>query len=403
MDVSVPENNKLLNGNLQYLIDCPKPEKWFTSSKDKQRDLQGQNRLQRPETFLEDIVNEEDYWLAVTTRIAPPRKWADPVRLFRYLAQIRPLDQPSNAKIWVNGKKWLNSAIKQGESTNWKGNINPGKGDAEFWEALRISGCSKDGYGSWPDIIRKQINEAGFDWISVKPSKRIVPQCWSRWATENGVPFASTRTTDVYNNTSEQNQEGISGTSDAATQTNDTLIKVTRNFVEQGIDTDEALRSLISQVMSQEPSSIERVPFKPLPPNANRSDLVTTMQQNHDALASQNITMYNEAVDISKSLVTRIFQSAVQEGLVEAIVRQTMANAMENVYEEMKRRLERRQNRSLINITHRVDMKYEMLRQRIENIEDVIESDEDGGGEETRKTDRNYQYVPDEDISSDDM
>ncbi|KAI0187823.1 hypothetical protein EV127DRAFT_482968 [Xylaria flabelliformis] len=166
---------------------------FFTKNtlKNRQRPLYEHNSLGMDERHLNGIDDPEEFWTAVW-KIAPPRPWMDPSKVMKYLTRVRPMDMPSKSRPWQEeANPWLNAAIKQGSYNGWKddADICVDKTEPEFWEAIRIVGDSRDGYGIFPSKLRNKIERAGFAWIFAKPEERILPKCWEKYAFKAGLRF----------------------------------------------------------------------------------------------------------------------------------------------------------------------------------------------------------------------
>ncbi len=72
-----------------------------------------------------------------------------------YLAKVRPMDKPSNTKLWDEAKGWLDITLQLGHSHDWKKDIGVKAAEPEFWEALRIVRDSEHGYGSFSTTDRE--------------------------------------------------------------------------------------------------------------------------------------------------------------------------------------------------------------------------------------------------------
>ncbi|KAI1275322.1 hypothetical protein F5Y07DRAFT_181563 [Xylaria sp. FL0933] len=95
----------------------------------------------------------------------PPKPWTNLSNVMAQLANVRPMDKPSNTKLWAEAKKWIDSAKNPGSANDWADDkpIGPTKTSSELWEALRITGDSEHGYGTlserWTDDITSQIHK----------------------------------------------------------------------------------------------------------------------------------------------------------------------------------------------------------------------------------------------------
>ncbi|KAI2635528.1 hypothetical protein GGS21DRAFT_490191 [Xylaria nigripes] len=159
----------------------------------KQRSLHHPNILGFDETVLQTITEPRKFWCALLA-IFPPRPWCDTAKLIAHLATSRPLDKPSNSRLWKTAREWIDDAQKIGSAANWTPNIVTvlRRLEDEHWEALRIIGDSDAGFGTFPQLIKTKLIAAGMCWIAVDPERRRVPLCWARWATDNGFKFAET-------------------------------------------------------------------------------------------------------------------------------------------------------------------------------------------------------------------
>ncbi|KAI0547079.1 hypothetical protein F4679DRAFT_597871 [Xylaria curta] len=192
IDPTIAQNAEWIS-RIQEGIVYEMPDSSFskrTSSATKHRILYMKNRLGMNEKHLEDIEDPEEYWKAVM-KIAPPRPWMDASEVMKHLARVRPMEKPSISNLWRDAKALLTLAIMEGSYHRWENdaNIRISKIEPEFWEALRIVGDAGYGHGIFPYKLRNKLASVGLAWIFVNPEERILPQCWEKCATRQGLQF----------------------------------------------------------------------------------------------------------------------------------------------------------------------------------------------------------------------
>ncbi|KAI2635237.1 hypothetical protein GGS21DRAFT_101099 [Xylaria nigripes] len=279
---------------LPVIRTCTKPELWFTEVKAgaRCRKLRAPNRLHQDEHILEQCGKPSRYWREVL-KMTPPREWMDTAKIFAYLAQARPRDKPSNYKYWKSSKDWLDEAIRQGDAFSWRDDarISPPRTDPENWEALRIIGDTQTGYGTFPSTLAEGIQRAGFAWILVHPTHRVVPKCWEHWARHYDIPFAS-----------------------IATTTHD------QTYVSTNPDATKTLQSLNAAVAPKPPPyEMFSLPNQLTCPETDKL---------YQALQRHQQYFRNHIVQETQHFITRLLQDAIKDGPFEAHTRDILARAM---------------------------------------------------------------------------
>ncbi|KAI1821140.1 hypothetical protein F4861DRAFT_552055 [Xylaria intraflava] len=160
---------------------------------DRRRILNPFNSLRQSETHLGTIKSPKEFWNSVID-IAPPKKWVDRAQVMKYLSQNRPMAKSYESKIWTQARDWLKAALEAGSSRGWADDmtINVPAITSEFWEAVRIIGDSRNGFGTYPRAVREKLAAVGMCWIVVDPRERIIPKCWVSWARKHGFSYKST-------------------------------------------------------------------------------------------------------------------------------------------------------------------------------------------------------------------
>ncbi|KAI1828555.1 hypothetical protein F4861DRAFT_534977 [Xylaria intraflava] len=198
-DVSTTDNELLRMGAEKNVNRWRKPPYWLeATSEQRTRTLNETNRLGQSETHLGDIKDAEAFWTEVL-KLAPPKQWTDKAKVLEYLADARPLEEALKGNLLSRALNWLSDAIQQGSRHGWSDDMlmDMPRTSAEEWDAIRIIGDSREGFGTYPRTIRDRMANAGFTWIAVDPRKRIIPKCWVRWARINKLAYKGTVALDV--------------------------------------------------------------------------------------------------------------------------------------------------------------------------------------------------------------
>ncbi|KAI2632956.1 hypothetical protein GGS21DRAFT_522078 [Xylaria nigripes] len=157
-----------------------------------QRTLHPISKLGVNETIFTLPKSAEEFWISLLQKV-PPQPWIDMEKLLGHLSTSRPLEKPSNSKIWKLARNWLDEAIRCGSENQWDNDISfPSHiTDESFWEALRIVGDADAGFGTFPSSLRSKMVSAGAAWMLVSPDVRKVPMCWKLWVSQNNISYAA--------------------------------------------------------------------------------------------------------------------------------------------------------------------------------------------------------------------
>ncbi|KAI2641255.1 hypothetical protein GGS21DRAFT_487595 [Xylaria nigripes] len=331
-DITIAENEDLRRRVLTAMPKWRLPTSWAThATTSKYRRLMTSNRLRQSETHLEDVTEPKDFWLEVL-KIAPPRTWLDGALVLRYLAQCRPMDKPSNNKLWARAREWLDKAVERGSQGEWRDYmvIDMPVAPPEMWEAVRIVGDVRGGggFGTFPGPIRERLVAAGMEWILTDPALRRIPECWVAWARTHGIDHprpAPTTTTP---------EPKIDAAGDARDPTMPELTKPHKTLAALREKEVPLLNPQLNAIATQRP-----------PGMASDAARWQWVEEGLASLSDHQTQMRDELIRVTQSFVARTLKDAIVEGpilgLVQESASQTMteaASVMTELAADMRRR-----------------------------------------------------------------
>ncbi|KAI2634040.1 hypothetical protein GGS21DRAFT_543951 [Xylaria nigripes] len=352
LDVDSSENRLMATAVQQEMKLCVMPTKWHTQEDrpNRLRKLQSRNMLGEDETQLADIKDPRKFWEKLM-EIAPPRTWTDMAKVFSFLAQTRPLARPSHCQIWRKAHDWLDEAIRVGSSCDWKDDmpIKTRSTTPEFWEAIRIMGDARHGYGTYPKSIREKIIDAGFGWIAVDPKKRIIPKCWVYWANLNDIPYKEAvavpcsyeLSAPIRDSTKISYKDAASQTiasqKDATSQTTTSQKDATSQTSASQNPSTTPARTIIGSSSQSQPSRIQSVRIRQPQSGLNTtSQLWQITENNLQALAANQIEVYNSIVEETQDFVRKALEDATANGPIERQIKHVINKSIVKAYDKGK-------------------------------------------------------------------
>ncbi|KAI2635910.1 hypothetical protein GGS21DRAFT_489625, partial [Xylaria nigripes] len=150
------------------------------------------NRLGFDEKVLRaNMDSPPDYWFQLLKRVHM-QSWVDQSKVISYLALARPLEKPSNSKLWRLACLWIDEAERNVKNQGWSDEMtfSCANIDDALFEALRLNGDTSLGFGAFPTTLRKRLKEIGAAWFLVNPEHRVIPACWQKWADRAHIKYA---------------------------------------------------------------------------------------------------------------------------------------------------------------------------------------------------------------------
>ncbi|KAI2623410.1 hypothetical protein GGS21DRAFT_494252 [Xylaria nigripes] len=424
IDISILENEALRLDVQKSMSRWRKPTNWTkATAPHRNRKLREGNRLHQLETHLAEVEDPEKFWMEVI-KIAPPKKWMDKVKLMGFLSTSRPMDKPSNGKLWSQAREWLNEAIRQGGSQGWNDNIliNVPAITAEFWEAIRIIGDSSEGFGTFPTFIRERMLNAGFGWIAINPRKRVIPKCWVQWAKINNVKYKSTMSIDemktheiapskgaLYSDKEYKDRETPKtnrdeahideGDMDDASDEEHTCHRSVsgRILIDDNTQAKRALERLESQDVAPYQTKLCILQVQQPDEATQKSEIWKTINTNLVRMNKQTMQAHNEVVDETQSFIRRTLKQAVINGPIEGQIRRILNESMDrivNTIHETSAQQDKAIREIQTNVSRLMDQSEMLLRQ--ENIINELQTSVARLGAELEKKKANEDVYPTE-------
>ncbi|KAI2620257.1 hypothetical protein GGS21DRAFT_494858 [Xylaria nigripes] len=342
-DITIAENEDLRRRVLTAMPNWRLPTSWAThATTSKYRRLMTSNRLRQSETHLEDVTEPKDFWLEVL-KIAPPRTWLDGALVLRYLAQCRPMDKPSNNKLWARAREWLDKAVERGSQGEWRDYmvIDMPVAPPEMWEAVRIVGDVRGGGGLAPslDLSANRLVAAGMEWILTDPALRRIPECWVAWARTHGIDHprpAPTTTTP---------EPKIDAAGDARGPTMPELTKPHKTLA--------ALREKEVPLLNLQLNAIAN----PTPP------------RNRLRCCQMATQMRDELIRVTQSFVARTLKDAIVEGPILGLVQETLRREAEEREDRTRKLVNATVATALKGLEETVNSQADQLRGQEEKLE----------------------------------
>ncbi|KAI2637285.1 hypothetical protein GGS21DRAFT_489060 [Xylaria nigripes] len=305
VDSTIAEN-ELLRRELTD-SDAEYPAEWAPLAlAHRHQKLVDNNRLEVSELHLKDVDDPQGL-LGLVLKLVPPTAGADRSVILKYLAQSKPMKRPSKGGLWIQARKWLDEAAKQGAQGGWRDD-----------NAIRMGPVP-------PEItMRDKLPSTGFYWIAAPPSQRNIPKCWEAWAKAHGIDYRAVisitkyTTGDAVKNRGDAASPGLDGASahDMTDAEDDRFLSPETTY--QQANTDYQKRK------------------------ARASDALNAMRTNPqprtEARGSRPEVLILKSPEGAGTqvFVAVTLENAVVEGPVEGLVRETVENAVINLSGEIR-------------------------------------------------------------------